>query len=106
MQILLIVKAHLKYRQTEQQIRSIMVMIDKLSTCCQIGFIENYIFYILSIKHYTRKPSNLRQALCASISFEHKSSPFLITHSSLAFFVSGQEQQILFPDFPTIPPAD
>lgn len=47
------------------------------------------------------KPSSLRQALCASIKYLHFSSPFFAMHSSRAVFVSGHEQQIFFPLFPT-----
>lgn len=49
----------------------------------------------------TMKPSERRQTLCASISTLHLSSPLRTTHSSLTLLVSGHEQQIFFPDFPT-----
>ena len=39
--------------------------------------------------------------LCASMSSLHRSSPFMTMHSSRIFLVSGQEQQIFFPDFPS-----
>lgn len=46
-------------------------------------------------------PSSLKHTLCASIRYLHFSSPFSAMQVSRAVFVSGQEQQIFFPDFPT-----
>lgn len=49
--------------------------------------------------YLTSKPSSRKQILCKSISFwqSGSSSPLNTTHSSRAFFVSGQQQQIGFP---------
>lgn len=52
-------------------------------------------------KTYTSKPSLRKHTLCASIISAHLSSPFVTTHSSRIFLVSGQLQQIFLPDFPT-----
>ena len=54
--------------------------------------IDDYIDEGLS--YLTSKPSSLKHILCASISLTQSgsSSPLNTTHSSLAFFVSGQQQ--------------
>ena len=56
--------------------------------------------FILCIYYLTSNPSARRHSLCASINFIQStcSSPLNTTHSSRAFFVSGQQQQIFFPD--------
>jgi hypothetical protein len=56
---------------------------------------------IKSVHHYfTLKPSSRRHSLCASINFMQSgcSSPFITIHSSRGIFVSGQQQQMGFPD--------
>ncbi len=43
--------------------------------------------------YLTSKPSSLRQALCASISFAQFTSPFSTTQASLTFLVSAGNQE-------------
>lgn len=49
--------------------------------------------------YFTSKPSERKQALCASISLMQSGcpSPLKTTHSSRGFLVSGQQQQMGFP---------
>jgi hypothetical protein len=58
-------------------------------------------YYCLAffIVHFTSKPSSRKHILCASINLiqSGSSSPLNTTHSSRAFLVSGQQQQIGFP---------
>jgi hypothetical protein len=51
-------------------------------------------------------PSALRHVLCASIKGAQFSRPFVTTQVSRTSLVSGQLQQIFFPDFPTGGGAD
>jgi hypothetical protein len=46
-------------------------------------------------------PSSLKHALCASMNGAQFSRPFVTTQVSRTSLVSGQLQQIFFPDFPT-----
>lgn len=46
-------------------------------------------------------PSALKHVLCASIYSTQFSRPFVTTQLSLTSLVSGQLQQIFFPDLPT-----
>jgi len=60
---------------------------------------------LVLVNHFTVNPSDRKHSLCASISLIHSgiSSPLKTTHSSRSFLVSGQQQQILFPDLiPTL----
>ena len=65
-----------------------------------ISFSANKTKWCHILIYFTSKPSARRHILCASIIFWHSgsSSPLKTIHSSLGFFVSGQQQQIGFPD--------
>lgn len=56
--------------------------------------------HVSSLNYFTSKPSDRRHCLCSSISFLHStsSSPLAKMQASRACFVSGQQQQIFFPD--------
>lgn len=63
-------------------------------------FLHDAVVVSSNFYHAIVNPSCLKHALWASIDAAQPSKPLLTTHKSLISLVSGQLQQIFFPDLP------